>query len=104
MINKLYSMLGIGKKAGYIVLGETGCTQSIKKNKCKLAILSSDASENTKDKITSLCENNNVKYVIIGTKEELGNAVGKGLSSMICITNHSFSEVIINIIAKIDAD
>ena len=101
MINKLYSMLGLGKKAGYIVLGETGCVQSIKKEKSKLIILSQDASDNTKDKIISLCENNNIKYYIIGEKQDLGYAVGKNLSSIISITDIKFADVIANIIEQI---
>ncbi|WP_081580479.1 ribosomal L7Ae/L30e/S12e/Gadd45 family protein [Gottschalkia acidurici] len=64
-------------------------------------ILASDASENTTDRIISLCKKSNIKYVIIGKKEELGNAVGKGLSSIISITDLSFSEAIVNIIDKI---
>ncbi len=102
MINKLYSMLGIGKKAGLIVLGETGCVQSIKKNKSKLVILSVDASDNTKDKIITLCDFHKVKYYTVGNKQELGYSVGKNLSSIISITDLKFSEVIADIIEKID--
>lgn len=102
MVSKLYSMLGIGKKAGLLVLGETGCMQSIKKGKSKLVIVSSDASENTKDRILSLCNNHNVRYYVIGEKQELGYALGKSLSSIISITDSKFSEVIKDIIEKID--
>lgn len=102
MINKLYSMLGIGKKAGLLVLGETGCIQSIKKEKSKLIILSSDATENTKDRILTLCDKHKIKYYIIGEKQELGYALGKNLSSMISITDLKFSQVIADIIEKIN--
>lgn len=101
MINKLHSMLGLGKKAGYIVLGETGCVQSIKKEKSKLIILSQDASENTKDKIISLCEKHKIPYEIISEKQELGYAVGKNLSSILSVTDTKFAEVIANIIKDI---
>lgn len=100
MISKLYSMLGMGKRAGLIVLGETGCIQSIKKNKSKLIIISEDATDNTKEKIISLCKKNNVEYHIVGEKEELGHAVGKSLSSIISITDSKFSKVIADIINK----
>ena len=100
MLSKLYSMLGIGKKAGLLVLGETGCIQSIKKEKSKLVIVSSDASENTKDRILSLCDKHKVKYYLIGEKQELGYALGKSLSSIISITDIKFSQAIIDIIEK----
>lgn len=100
MLNKLYSMLGIGKKAGLLALGETGCIQSIKREKSKLVIVSSDASENTKDRILSLCDKHGIKYYVIGEKQELGYALGKSLSSIISITDIKFSEAIIDIIEK----
>lgn len=102
MISKLYSMLGIGKKAGLVVLGETGCIQSIKRENSKLVIVSSDASENTKDRILSLCDKHNVKYYVIGEKQELGYALGKSLSSIISITDLKFSQVIKDIIEKMN--
>lgn len=101
MINKLYSMLGIGKKAGLVVLGETGSIHSIKKDKSKLIILSEDASDNTKDKIISLCKNHKTKYYIIGEKQKLGYALGKDLLSIISVTDEKFAQAIVSIIDKI---
>jgi len=54
-MDSIYSMLGIGRKAGYLTIGETGCIQIIKREKCKLLIVASDASENTKSRFISLC-------------------------------------------------
>lgn len=98
MTDKFYSMLGLGKKAGYLMLGETGVIQSIKRKKSHLVIIASNATENTKDRIIPLCEKNNVAYYILGEKEQLGYALGKSLSSMISITDLKFSEVISKII------
>lgn len=97
-MNKMYSMLGLGKKAGYIVSGETGCIQDIKRNNSKLIILAEDSSENTKKKLTRLCENRNVRYVVFGDKESLGKAVGKGLSAILSIRDEKFSQVILDIL------
>lgn len=102
MTNKLYSMLGIGKKAGLVVLGETGSMHSIKKDKSKMIILSEDASDNTKDKIISLCDKHKIKYYIIGEKQKLGYALGKDLLSIISITDYKFAEAIIKIIDNIN--
>ena len=68
MIDKMYSMLGLGKKAGYLALGETGVIQSIKRDKSHLIILASDATDNTKDRIIPLCIKHKVPYYIIGEK------------------------------------
>lgn len=102
MITKLYSMLGIGKKAGYLVLGETACIQNIKKDKSRLVILSEDASNNTKDRIISLCKNHKIKYYIIGEKQKLGYALGKDLLSIVSVTDFKFANALIDIIIKLD--
>ena len=97
-MSKFYAMLGIGKKAGYILSGETACTQDIKRKKTSLLILAEDSSENTKNNFLKLCKKHNVKYIITGEKRKLGHAIGKDLTAMISIRNQSFSDAILNII------
>jgi len=99
-MNKFYSMLGIGKKAGFIISGETGCLQAIKKSKCKLLILASDASDNTKDRFMSLCSKNNIRLIIFGYKAELGSAIGKGLTSIVAVVDDRFSNTLLGVISK----
>ena len=99
-MNKFYSMVGIGKKAGFIVSGETGCVQAIKKSKCKLMILASDASDNTKDRFISLCRRNNIKLITIGSKADLGNAIGKSFISTAGVIDERFSSTLLEAISK----
>jgi len=87
-------MLGIGRKAGYLTIGETGCIQIIKREKCKLLIVASDASENTKSRFISLCNRYNVKYVMFGNKEGLGHSLGKDFSAVVAISDTKFAEAI----------
>ncbi|MTI48037.1 L7Ae/L30e/S12e/Gadd45 family ribosomal protein [Sporosalibacterium faouarense] len=98
-MNKVYSMLGLGRKAGYIVSGETGCIQEVKRNKSHLIIIAEDSSANTKKKFTRLCENNDVKYAIFGKKEDLGSAIGKELTAILSIGDEKFSQVILDMLA-----
>lgn len=101
MMKKLLSLLGLGMKAGYVISGEMGCSLSIKKGNSKLLIIASNASLNTKEKFINLSNKNNVKYYEIGLKEELGSAIGKGLTSVISIRDEAFSKAIIKIIEEI---
>lgn len=100
-MKKMLSMLGIGRKAGLIVSGEMGCTKSINEGKSKLLILASDASYNTKNKFIGLCDKKNVKYFEIGLREDLGTAIGKGLTSVISIRDEAFSKALVKIINEI---
>ncbi|WIV10901.1 ribosomal L7Ae/L30e/S12e/Gadd45 family protein [Proteiniborus sp. MB09-C3] len=100
-MKKLLSMLGIGRKAGLIVSGEMGCIQSLKEGKSKLLIIASDASYNTKNKFLSLCDKKNTKYIEVGLKEELGVAIGKGLTSVISINDEAFAKALFKIVDEI---
>ncbi len=95
-MNKVYSLLGLGKKAGYIVAGETGCIQEIKRKKAKLIILAKDTSDNTKDRFDGLCEKHKIKYICFGEKANLGKAIGKELTAVISIRDLKFSNAILN--------
>lgn len=100
-MKKLLSMLGIGRKAGLIISGEMGCIQSLKERKSKLLIIACDASNNTKSKFQSLCDQKKVKYIELGLKEELGMSIGKGLTSVISINDEAFSKALFKIIDEI---
>lgn len=98
-MDKFYAMLGIGKKAGYVISGETACIQDIKRKKTSLLILAEDSSDNTKNTFLKLCKNNNIKYTITGDKETLGHAIGKNLTAVISIRNSSFSKAVVDTIS-----
>lgn len=98
-MDKFYSLLGLGKKARYLVSGETACIQDIKKNKCKLLIIAKDASENTKEKFVNLSNKRNVKCVLFGNKESLGKAIGKEITALISINDSNFSMAILKLLS-----
>lgn len=93
-MNKFYSLLGLGKKAGYLKSGEMGCEIAIKNRNCKLLIIASDATENTKSKFIKLANRYGIKYIIYGDKDALGSSIGKGLISVIAICDDNFAKAI----------
>ncbi|WP_427338696.1 L7Ae/L30e/S12e/Gadd45 family ribosomal protein [Caloranaerobacter sp. DY30410] len=97
-MNKFYSFLGLGMKAGYLKSGEMGCEIAIKKRKCKLLIIASDASENTKNKFIKLTKRYGIKHIIYGDKIALGSSIGKGLISTIAICDDNFSKAIVKLL------
>lgn len=97
-MDKVYSMLGLGKRARYIVSGDTACMQDIKKNKCNLLIIAKDSSDNTKDKFENVCKNRSINYVLFGNKESLGKAIGKDLTALISVSDYNFSKAILKLI------
>ena len=89
-MNKFFSLLGLCKRAGKLVAGEVAAEQAVRKKQAYLLILAQDASKNTKKKFT----NSAVYYDLaeVGTKEELGRAIGAEMRSIIAITEKGFAK------------
>lgn len=94
MVNKIYSMIGLAEKAGYVVSGEFSTEKAVKSRKACLVILASDASGNTRKHFSDMCAYRNIKLCIYGNKEELGHAIGKGMRANLAITDRGFAEAI----------
>jgi ribosomal protein L7Ae-like RNA K-turn-binding protein len=100
MINNEYSFLGLIQKSGNLISGSDVVEIDIKKNKCKLLIISNDASENTRTKFEKLALLYNVKYVNFGNKEEIGISIGKSSRSILSIKDENFAKGFLNKIGK----
>lgn len=92
MVNKMYSFLGLIQKAGKLTSGSDAVEIEIKKKKCKLLIISEDASENTKKRFIRLAEEHKINYVNFGNQSELGEAIGKPNRSVIGICEENFAK------------
>ena len=62
-MNNYLNTLGLAARARKIVTGETLITK-IRSNEVEFVIIASDASDNTKKKITDKCTSYKVEYVI----------------------------------------
>ena len=68
------------------------------KGKAKLVVVSDDASEATKERISKLCKNRRVDLVIFGNKEELGSSIGQSNRAIVAITDSRFKEMILDVL------
>ena len=94
MDKKIYGLIGICQKAGKLVSGEFSCEDAIKKGTACLVILAKDASENTRKKFKDRCNYRNVPLLEFGTKESLGNAIGKVKRATIGVVDKTLAEKI----------
>ena len=92
--NRVFSMLGLATKAGKIVSGEFMSEKAVKSNTAYLVITAEDASDNTKKMFTNMCRYYKVPLHIFGTKESLGNAMGKEMRASAAITDEGFARAI----------
>ena len=92
MNDKIYSFIGLIQKSGSLSSGSDAVEMDIKKNKCKLLIISIDASENTKEKFEKLAKQHNLCYVYFGNKADFGFAIGKPDRTVLSIKDQNFSK------------
>ncbi len=92
--DKVFGLLGLAKKAGKVVSGESAVKESVRFSKAHLVIIACDASENTEKGITDSCSYYGVKHFKYSTKEELGHAIGNNFNAAVAVTDKGFSNSI----------
>ena len=87
-------MLGLCRRAGKVVIGTPLVTSTLPSGKVKMVYYTSDASENTKKRITDKCKFYNTDCIML---EITGDEVGKmvGMNTPVCVigvTDDNFSK------------
>ena len=101
MEQKVYNLLGLCRKAGLLVSGEDSTEMAIKNFSASLVIVATDASCGTKKKFKDSCDFYEVQYAEFGTKDSLGQAIGKEYRSNLAVTDEALATKIIGIIQEI---
>ncbi len=99
-MNNVLSLLGLARKAGNLLIGETLCEEGVKSHKVSLLIIAEDLNETTQSRMRKLCEEESVGYKVMSTKEALSKAIGKENYGLFGVTNKKFSRAILE---KLDA-
>ena len=87
-------MLGLATKAGKTASGEFMTEKAVKSGTAYLVIVSEEASDNTKKMFTNMCRYYKVPCYFFGTKEEIGNAMGKEIRASLAVTDPGFAKSI----------
>ena len=94
MQNKILSLIGIATKAGKTVSGEFSVEKAVKDGKAVVVVVAEEASDNTKKMFTNMCNFYDVPLYIYGTKDELGNAMGKQMRASMAITDEGLGRAL----------
>jgi len=97
---KIYNLLGFAQKAGKLVSGTNSVETLIGRPEAKLTLIAEDSSSSLLKQITSKCQSGNQRYLIIGTKDEFGNAIGKSQRTVIVIKDENIARAILDIVKK----
>ncbi len=87
MNDKVLSLLGLAARGRNLVSGEFSTENAIKEGKAALVIVSSEASDNTRELFTNKCAFYKTPIYFYGTKNELGHAIGKEMRASVAVTD-----------------
>ena len=93
--DRFSGMLGLAMRAGRVIVGtEQICTALPKRGRVRLVLISDDASDNTKKKLTAKCEFYGVASMIVRLDtEELGRLLGKTYTpAAAAVTDENFAK------------
>ena len=92
---KILNLLGLAQKAGKAASGEFSTERAIKGGLAKMAVISADASGNTKKKFHNMCKWYHVPVIELADKETLGHCLGKADRTTAAVTDEGLAAAIL---------
>ena len=89
---KLINSLGLCRRAGKCQSGEFAAERAVKAGKAKLVLLEENASENTRERFSSLCAGRNIPLKLV---PQVGRAIGREGHVVMAVTDKQFANMIL---------
>ncbi len=87
----LYSLMGMCQKAGKLISGSDQVEAAIKNRKAELIVIATDIGDSMLKKFSDKAAFYEVATVRFGTKDLIGQSIGKGSRSAVAITDKGFA-------------
>ncbi len=89
---RLLRLIGLGVRSRGAIIGVEQVREGAKKNKVAYAIVASDASHNSLDKIVPLLNARRVRFIEVPSAAELGGAVGRETTAVVGIVDRQLAK------------
>ncbi len=89
------ALLGLAMRAGAVARGTDATRRAIQDGSASLVLLARDASEIQQQKVLRLLEHRETPQASVGSRADLGAAIGSAPVSAIAITGESFAEQVL---------
>ena len=99
---RIYSMLGLARKAGFAQGGEFLAEKAVKSFKARVVIVATDASDNTKKKFRDMCTFYEVPCYEVGGKDSLGRALGYEMRASVAIKDAGMSKKLMELLDSLE--
>ena len=88
---RVLRLLGLGVRSRGAVIGVDSVREAAKRNKVFLAVVATDASVNSLDKVVPLLNARRVRFVEVPSAVELGGAVGRNQTAVVGIVDRQLA-------------
>ncbi len=85
-------LLGLARRAGGVAPGTEAVRRAIREGEARLVLIAGDASSVQMDKIRTTMHDRTIPRVILGDRDTLGAALGRGPISAVAVTQRSLAE------------
>ena len=91
MRQRVFRLLGLGVRSRGALVGVQQVREAAKSNKLAFAVVASDASSNSLDKIVPLLNARRVRFIEVPSATELGAAVGREQTAVVGIVDRQLA-------------
>jgi len=85
------NLLGLCRRAGKVISGETAVQNAFLKNEVRLLILATDASKRSKENFIQLAKEKNVPAFCYSSKNDLGFLLGKAPRTAVAVIDEQLA-------------
>lgn len=96
-------MLGLAARAGAVLPGTERVREAARSNTLFFALVASDASDNSRDKLLPLLNARQIPYAVVCDRAVLGGAVGRAPLSALGITETKLALRVQEMLAEMDS-
>jgi ribosomal protein L7Ae-like RNA K-turn-binding protein len=95
-------MLGLAARAGAVIPGTERVREAARSGQLHFALVASDLSDNSRDKLLPLLDARQIPYAIVSDRDALGGAVGRAPLSALGITERKLALRVREIIGEVE--
>lgn len=88
---RMFRLLGLGVRSRGAIVGVQQVREAAKNNKLAFAVVASDASSNSLDKVVPLLNARRVRFIEVPSAAELGAAVGRDQTAVVGIVDRQLA-------------
>ncbi len=103
MMERILSMIGLAKKAGFVEIGEEPVGSAARAKHARVILVAGDAAASSVRRAYSFAQSGNCLCLTIdAAKDALGSALGRTSVAMVAVTDIGFAESIVKKLAAAD--